>query len=128
MGLNSSLSGSSHGNVFHQLLLCFYTQERIHNGMLFLSVNALVILPICSSVLYLGFQQLRLLSKISHSDAFTYHVSAIQIIGCLTCGERYIAVVHPMTYLGLKKRTMTSNVICGLVWLQLRSSDINTHF
>ncbi|KAJ0006176.1 hypothetical protein NQD34_013449, partial [Periophthalmus magnuspinnatus] len=133
----------------------------------YFSVNILVVFPICVSILYLGLQQRKGLAKISHSDAFTFHVAAVQIVNvlsslvtvigvhfcdslvlagnymffvcssvllafqCLTCGERYVAVVHPLTYLRLKKNILARNIICGLVWLlcvfqALSGSFVNT--
>ncbi|KAK2899498.1 hypothetical protein Q8A73_012627 [Channa argus] len=110
--------------------------------------NILLILPLSNLVLYIGYQQWRQQRRIStataaasHSDIFTYHMVAMEMIvglGCLfycvgvyidltemmsfgleifssawstkihfhtlTCVERYLAVVHPVTYLGLKNK------------------------
>lgn len=35
----------------------------------------------------------------------------------LVCLERYVAVVHPVTYLRLKTKTRLRNMTCGLVWV-----------
>ncbi|KAI9524359.1 hypothetical protein NQZ68_018096 [Dissostichus eleginoides] len=84
----------------------------------------LLILPICIFALYLGFQRWRQQSSTSsttsHSDIFTFHMVLMELVDyigstlriyawygrayfhVLTCVERYLAVVHPVTYLSLK--------------------------
>ncbi|KAF3837462.1 hypothetical protein F7725_004926 [Dissostichus mawsoni] len=88
-----------------------------------------LLLPLCIFVLYLGLQRWRQQSSTSstastnsHSDIFTFHMVVMELLcflgfnlcvyavyvenykifHILTCVERYLAVVHPVTYLNLK--------------------------
>ncbi|KAI3375588.1 hypothetical protein L3Q82_003900 [Scortum barcoo] len=127
----------------------------------FFTTNILLLLPLCIFILYLGLQQWRRQSSAStattsHSDIFTYHLVAVEMIsitGCilscfgireenvtvslvglsfwyftwygetsfhvLTCVERYLAVVHPITYLSLRgeRGIRVRNISIGCVWL-----------
>ncbi|CAJ1048239.1 uncharacterized protein LOC122870239 isoform X1 [Xyrichtys novacula] len=122
------------------------------------SARLLLLVPLYTLVLYLGFQhwrQHRSFTTASHSDIFTYHVAALQFIWVLTfiflvwvsssgpdqmivfsfflmcfswyvenffhvltCVERYLAVVHPITYMRLKNargvRIRNISIVC--VW------------
>ncbi|XP_078020888.1 uncharacterized protein LOC144459929 [Epinephelus lanceolatus] len=124
--------------------------------------NILLVLPLCILVLYLGLQRWRrqhstsTAGVTSHSDIFTYHVVAMELLGVfgctlsccavygdhdiifivgyylwaftwygetffhiLTCVERYLAVVHPVTYLSLRgeRGIRIRNISIGCVWL-----------
>lgn len=122
-------------------------------------INILLLLPLCTSVLYLGFRQWwqqRTRGPMNHIDAFTYNMSISEILNiigliCLcfaihtkvqpvaavglalfainvngqvifhtmACMERFLAVVHPITYMSLKKvngvRKRNVSIVC--VWL-----------
>lgn len=139
---------------------CFSYRATFFIFTSFTITNILLLLPPCTFVLYLGLQ--RWLKKssgaTSHSDIFTYHEVAMQIIGIfgcgfyvcgvytyvpqlvrtglllfsatsngqtffhmLTCAERYLAVVFPITYLSLRQRggVRIRNVTIACVWLIL---------
>ena len=146
---------------------CFYYRSSFFSFLAFSVTNILLLLPLCLFVFYLGLQrwQKRHLAsaaaKTSHSDIFTYHMVAMEMIGVfgcglyccgtgfnnlwltlvglysysaisygellfhiLTCVERYLAVVHPITYLGLRNRggVRIRNITIGCVWLLLCGS------
>ncbi|KAJ0069879.1 hypothetical protein NL108_016041, partial [Boleophthalmus pectinirostris] len=50
---------------------------------------------------------------------FLLNSSSVLIFQIVTCLERYLAVVHPVTYLNMKSRTwaLIRNLSCALVWL-----------
>ncbi|GLD73435.1 uncharacterized protein AKAME5_002476000, partial [Lates japonicus] len=125
----------------------------------------LLLLPLCSFILYLGLQrQLQQRSSsssssaatMSHSDCFTYHMAVMELVGVLgltlslygifmedlniiwvsvsligiswyggmlfhilTCVERYLAAVHPIIYLSLRKERgiRIRNITIGCLWL-----------
>ncbi|XP_078020846.1 uncharacterized protein LOC144459912 [Epinephelus lanceolatus] len=123
------------------------------------NTTKILLLPLSVLVLYLGHQrwrQQRSFSTTSHSDIFTYHMAAIELIYAfggtvafcgiytevsevvivgaylssmafpgqtcfhlLTCVERYLAVVHPITYMGLRQSggIKIRNISIGCVWL-----------
>ncbi|XP_061767852.1 C-C chemokine receptor type 8-like [Nerophis ophidion] len=111
------------------------------------------LLPLFIFILYAAFGQT---SSFTHSDMFTFHMAAIELIGvaasvmqvhamlaklphmiilgskffyltwfgqvffhALTCVDRYLAVVHPVTYLGLRQSqgVRLRNIIIAGVWL-----------
>lgn len=117
-------------------------------------VKTILLLPVCTSVLFLGLQQWwrQRRSFTSHSDLFTLHLAAMELFwvsgffciisdeflflkigkcACLvaffgeimfhvlTCVDRYLAVVHPVTYLGLKtsRGIRIRSVTIRCVWL-----------
>ncbi|XP_078020887.1 uncharacterized protein LOC144459928, partial [Epinephelus lanceolatus] len=122
----------------------------------------LLLLPLCILVLYLGLQRWQrqrstsTAAAMTHSDIFTYHMVAVELVGLLgcilsccgvfwehldvftvgyylwaftwygemffhilTCVERYLAVVHPVTYLSLRgeRGIRIRNISIGCVWL-----------
>ncbi|XP_078020889.1 uncharacterized protein LOC144459930 [Epinephelus lanceolatus] len=163
MAGNSSSSNDSilHSN-FPVAILCLFTRPGSLVYTALNITNILLLLPLCILVLYLGLQRWQrqrstsTAAMTSHSDSFTYHMVAMQLIrvvGCtvcfcaiiwghvitfyagyflrvftwygelcfhkLTCVERYLAVVHPVTYLSLRgERGMRiRNISIGCVWL-----------
>ncbi|TNN36269.1 hypothetical protein EYF80_053558 [Liparis tanakae] len=174
MSVNSSSSSSlpsnsSSLNFYKFLQKCSDTTAGTFSIITFTVTLLLLILPPCVFVIYLGFQrwrQQRSGTTMSHSDLFTLHNVAMElvniggsIINCcgvltrlpvvmmlgvclvsinlcgqllfhtLTCVERYLAVVHPVTYLGLKKGKgiRLRNISIGCVWL-LAFSNIGLRF
>ncbi|TNN26490.1 hypothetical protein EYF80_063373 [Liparis tanakae] len=155
----SSLPSNSSLNIFDFIKKCYDTTAGTFSIITFIVTLLLLILPPCVYVIYLGFQrwrQQRSGTTMSHSDVFTLHMVAMElvsivgsIISCcgvltslpevmivgmclfsinvsgqqfyhtLTCVERYLAVVHPVTYLGLKKGKgiRLRNISIGCVWL-----------
>ncbi|XP_035814022.1 uncharacterized protein LOC118471782 [Amphiprion ocellaris] len=120
----------------------------------------LLLLPLSIFILYLGYQRWRRqrsFKSTSHSDVFTFHNAALQLIGVLgallflfghyfdlrvlrnvgflctstlylgenyfhilTCVERYLAVIHPVTYMGLRnsRGVWIRNICIAVAWLQ----------
>ncbi|KAL7374921.1 hypothetical protein ABVT39_009045 [Epinephelus coioides] len=133
------------------------------------NTTKILLLPLFILVLYLGhqrWQQQRSFSTTSHSDIFTYHMAAIELIYAfgstvafcgiytgiyevvivgayvssmafpgqtcfhlLTCVERYLAVVHPVTYMGLRQSAFVSSMLCFVLgqgrWAGTGSEWIN---
>ncbi|GAA6225468.1 uncharacterized protein LOC111236664 [Lates japonicus] len=130
----------------------------------FISVALLVtkvslLLPLLIFILYIGHQRWQRQpssAATSHSDIFTYHLAAIELVfmlaialyfcgsftgllwmtkagfyvsalvipgeiclHLLACVERYLAVVHPVTYMGLRQSAGVKirNISIGCVWL-----------
>ncbi|TNN38144.1 hypothetical protein EYF80_051682 [Liparis tanakae] len=164
MSVNSSSSSSLRSNSssmkIHDLIQkCYDTTAGIFSLTALTITSLLLILPLCVYVIYLGFQrwrQQRSGTTMSHSDVFTFHMVAVELMNIvgtitlccgvatrlpvvmmvgvyllginvfgqqffhtLTCVERYLAVVHPVTYLGLKKGKgiRLRNISFGCVWL-----------
>lgn len=157
MSVNSSFpSNSSLGfPVYH----CFNSTVTTLIYSTFNITRVVLLLPLSILVLYLGHQrwrQQRSFTTTCHSDIFTYHTAAMELIWVLgsafffcgstadlpqmitggvclssitycgenffhllTCVERYLAVVHPITYLGLRKArgVRIRNISIGCVWL-----------
>ncbi|KAK2899518.1 hypothetical protein Q8A73_012647 [Channa argus] len=121
MSDNSSFNSS----IRFSLTSCLESRTTIFIFMSLLIIDLLLLLPLLLFVLYLGLQQWRhhcsgsATSPMSHSDFFTYNMAALDLITILglvftvllaktlfhvlTCVERYLAVVHPITYLSLRK-------------------------
>ena len=157
MSVNSSSSSNSPLNSL---------AYRCSNSTVFFSITAAfqvtratLLLPLSIVVLHLGhrrWRQQHSSTSTSHSDIFTYHMAAMDLIWglgavlysssyftdlpdmmiaatclssitfygesffhLLTCLERYLAVVHPVTYLGLRKArgVRIRNITIGCVWL-----------
>lgn len=127
--------------------------------IIYTSINIILLLPLCMSVLYLGLQQWwqqRTRVPMNHIDAFTYNITINEIMNimgfmCLCigvhtnvqpvagvgvtlfavnlngqmsfhtmiCMERYLAVIHPITYLGLKNMNgvRKRNTAIVSIWL-----------
>lgn len=128
-------------------------------GMVYNMTKMLLLVPLSVLVLYHGYRrwrQQRSFKTMTHTDVFTYHLAAVELIGLLgtvlfccgyysdlpnlvtagyyltscvfygetffhilTCGERYLAVVHPITYLGLRnpRGVRIRNFSIGCAWL-----------
>ncbi len=159
MSVNSFSSNYSH--VFSGMY-CLLTRPSSFIYIAFNITNILLLLPLCVFILYLGLQRWRqqrstsTAAMASHSDSFTYHLVAMELIGVLgyilcccgiysnhsvillvgyclcsstwygemffhilTCVERYLAVVHPITYLSLRgeRGIRIRNISIGCVWL-----------
>ncbi len=157
MSVNSSYSSNS--SLDSELFPCSNSIISSLISTAFNITKAVLILPLSILVLYLGLQrrrQQRSFTTTSHSDIFTYHAAAMELIwvlgsafffcgtsndlpemaivtSCLfsltfcgetffhllTCVERYLAVVHPITYLGLRQSNgvRIRNISIGCVWL-----------
>ncbi|XP_034060531.1 uncharacterized protein LOC117538739 [Gymnodraco acuticeps] len=153
MSSNSSNASSSSEYT------CFRCRPSFIFFISYSVANILVLLPLCSSIFYLGVQRYRGRDSTirgSHSDVFTYHMAVMEMVGVLgsiinclgailanplllkivfyfylfstngqmpfhilTCVERHLAVVHPITYLRLRNRggIMIRNVSIAFAWL-----------
>ncbi|KAI3376422.1 hypothetical protein L3Q82_016443 [Scortum barcoo] len=108
---------------------CFDVHVIIFISGAFAITKFFLQLPLSIFILHLGHQrwrQQRSFKTTSHSDFFTLHMAALELISelgsafhILTCVERYLAVVHPVTYLGLKQSggIRIRNISTGCVWL-----------
>lgn len=156
MSVNSSFPSNSSlsSPVYH----CSHSTVTTLIYSTFTVTRAVLLLPLSILVLYLGHQrwrQQRSFTTTCHSDIFTYHTAAMELIWVLglalffcgstadlpemitggvclssmvfygenffhllTCVERYLAVVHPITYLGLRKArgVRIRNISIGCVW------------
>lgn len=159
MSLNySEESSSSSASMYNILQTCMKTTSGIINLSLVTAINVSVVLPLAALVLYVSVQRWLQSSHftVSHSDHFTYHMIASQVLNfsglvfvfygvnadhtltvhvglfifgsnlfahmvfdTLTCAERYLAVVHPVTYRNLKnaKGARIRNSASGSSWL-----------
>ncbi|KAM3590993.1 uncharacterized protein V6R79_020303 [Siganus canaliculatus] len=167
MSVNSSSSSSNASfpppasflSPYSQIFQCHNSKDGTFNITAFFIVSTVLILPLCALVFYLGLQRWRRRrpgAVTSYSDAFTYHMVAMElvnILGCtliccgvhadvqllviagifvifinlfgqmyfhlLTCVERYLAVVHPVTYRNLWKQNAVRvrNGASGCGWL-----------
>lgn len=139
--------------------VCFHHRSTFLSFTAFCVTNILLLLPVCILVLYVGvrrWQRSSSAAPTSHSDVFTYHMVAMEmigVVGCafyccgacvkvpllmtvgvylysvtssgqiffhiLTCVVRYLAVVRPVTYQGLRTRAgiRIRNVTIGCIWL-----------
>ena len=149
MSANSSSTNGTLDPLYH----CFDVPVTFFISVAFTATKFLLFVLLFFLVLHVGHRRRR---QPSHSDVFTFHMAAVELIsvlGCcffccvfysdlpqmkivgfyalhivfpgqtlfhtLTCVERYLAVVHPVTYLGLKQSggVRIRNISCGCVWL-----------
>ncbi|XP_078020845.1 uncharacterized protein LOC144459911 [Epinephelus lanceolatus] len=145
-------------NASSSSMYCMDVSAGLYISVTF-NTTKILLPPLFILVLYLGHQrwrQQRSFSTTSHSDIFTYHMAAIELIYAfggtvafcgiytevsevvivgaylssmafpgqtcfhlLTCVERYLAVVHPITYMGLRQSggIKIRNISIGCVWL-----------
>lgn len=150
---NSSNVTSNNLLVYNCTTFIFYSKTIVF------ALRIILLLPLCSLVLYLGRQQWRLkrsFNTASHSDICTYHVAAMELVwvlgifieyggiytsqtviqtvgsfACLftyygeiifhvlTCVDRYLAVVHPIIYLGLRnaRGARIRNITISCTWV-----------
>nr|XP_057922592.1 mu-type opioid receptor-like [Doryrhamphus excisus]XP_057922593.1 mu-type opioid receptor-like [Doryrhamphus excisus] len=129
---------------------CFISTPMRIPYMLY-NITNMLLLTLFISILYAACHQT---SSFTHSDMFTFHMAAIELIGVvssamrfygvltedvsiitignmlfffiwygqvflhmLTCMDRYLAVVHPVTYMGLKQKQGLRNITIAGVWL-----------
>ncbi|KAL7375538.1 hypothetical protein ABVT39_019136 [Epinephelus coioides] len=161
MAVNSSSNNSLH-SILSLDIYCYITRPSSLIFATYFFIHILLVLSLCIFVLYLGLQRWRrqrstsTAAMTSHSDSFTYHMVAIELIGVsgcilcccgiildnayilyvgfipwaftwygetffhiLTCVERYLAVVHAVTYLSLKgeRGIRIRNISTGCAWL-----------
>lgn len=146
-------------NMFNVLYECMISEMGQVGLISYTVINTILLLPLCLSVLYLGFQQWWQQgtgAPMNHIDAITYNMiisEILNIIGVICscfavhtklqpvaavgvslyiinlngqmffhtilCVERYLAVVHPITYLSLRKTNgaRIRNIAIVCVWL-----------
>lgn len=146
-------------NMFFVLYNCAVSMTGQVGLIIYTSINIIILLPLCISVLYLGLQQWWqqcTRAPMNHIDALTYNITISEIINimghmCLCiaiyinvqpvagvgvtlmavnlngqmsfhtmiCMERYLAVIHPITYLSLKKTNgvRKRNTAIVSIWL-----------
>lgn len=86
---NASFSSSlpcTPSNMFFFFYNCMISQPGQVQLIIFTSINVIVVLPLCFSVLYLGLQQWwqqRTRAPINHNDAFIYNMTISDIINIL---------------------------------------------
>lgn len=152
------MSVSSNSSANHPSLQCLSFRTPVLILTAYTLTKALVFLPFSVFIIYVVHQRWRQQHShsASHSDMFTYHVTAMEVISLLastflfsgiytdvpwmvqggfyvlhaslpglvsfhvlTCVDRYLAVVHPITYRGLRQSggVRIRNVSIGCVWL-----------
>ncbi len=156
MSANSSSTSNSSNFPFYY---CSNSKVSFNISIAIGVVRTILTLPLYTLVLYLGHQrwrQQRSFKTTSHSDIFTYHMAALDLIWImgfcfyfcgtyanlsemiivalcalfisfygeasfhlLTCVERYLAVVHPITYMRLRQSdgVRIRNISIRCVWL-----------
>lgn len=102
---------------------CFFHGQNFVIFTTFTTTYILLIVPLCILILYQGLKKWRQntsfsSASVSHSDCFTYHCVTM-FFHILTCLERFVAVVHPITYLSLKteRGIRIRNATIACVWL-----------
>lgn len=86
---NASFSSSlpcTQTNMFFFFYNCMISQPGQVRLIIYTSINIIVLLPICISVLYLGLQQWwqqRTKAPINHNDAFIYNLTISEILNIL---------------------------------------------
>lgn len=149
-------------SLYTAMATCFQYRSTLFILTSFSITNIVLLLPFYIFILYLGLQRwwkqrsASTAAATSHSDIFTCHMVAIEMIGIfgcgfycwgvfvsviwwmmlgvyffsvtssghifihiLTCVERHLAVVHPITYVSLRNRggVRIRNVTIGCAWL-----------
>ena len=146
-------------SLYYEMQHCFRSTAGTLSITLFTVTSFVVLLPLYIYIAYLGLQRWRQQHSsmtMNHSDVFTYHMVAVELISVtgstliccgvhtdhpqvmmvgicllsiniygqmlfhiLTCVERYLAVVHPVTYLSLRKASgiRIRNTTIGCVWV-----------
>lgn len=179
MSVNSSSSSSSLNSShppfpflppsIYQVQMCLSSTSVYYTLISFTIISCLVVLPLCILVIHQGLQrqrQQRSNMTTNHSDRFTYHMAAIEILGILgsiiivcgtktglpllmtvgtdfvfinstgqtlfqflTCVERYLAVVHPITYRSLRegRGIRIRDIAIGCCWLLCFAATLVTH-
>lgn len=140
---------------------CFVIRPSSIVYTVFFMINAVILIPACTCIVYLGIRQWRQQHSVSstsiksHTDILTYHMVFVELFGVvgfifccyevccnvdilvvgyfiwtfswfvetffhlLICLERYLAVVHPITYLSLRteRGIRIRNIRIGSTWL-----------
>lgn len=147
MSINSSSSSNASHSALRPISLydevneCYFSEMGIGSTIVFSTVNNVFLLPLFIVILSLGAHRWRQQHQRTktHSEVFTVHIVAAELIGVasstiicsasvtgmkavmivglyscsvyhflilslqmLTCVERYLAVVHPIIYVGLR--------------------------
>lgn len=141
---------------YNETRACLETKPAAVCFIAYTITNIAIQLPLCIYIIYLGFQRQQSGTPMTHSDFFTYHIVAVELIGILgtlaivcaiytelcfmnllgtvtilcysfgqmsinilSCGERYLAAVYPITYLGLRKAKgiRIRNIAMTCAWL-----------
>ncbi|CAB1451392.1 unnamed protein product [Pleuronectes platessa] len=105
----SPLLCSSNASFFPVIFTCF-VQHPVSPSIFFaFTFTNVLFLPLYLLVLWMGLRRWRdqgsaASGPTSHSDVFTYQIVSLEItlFHCFTCVERYVAVVYPITYRGLR--------------------------
>ncbi|XP_043953565.1 uncharacterized protein LOC122820306 isoform X1 [Gambusia affinis] len=107
----------SNGSSVPFYLYCYVTESSSLIYFSFLITNICILLPVCTFVLHCGHQrrQLKLLfsssAALSHSDCFTFHLVAMEIIGLFGCGA-CAAGIHELD----SNLLMVGNFSFALAW------------
>ncbi|KAI9524494.1 hypothetical protein NQZ68_018178 [Dissostichus eleginoides] len=155
----AAISSSTSNSSSLRDSFCANSMVSFNIGNSILVLRTILLLPVCTFVLYLGhkrWRRQRSFKTTNHSDMITYHQMAMSPIwslgvvcslcgtyailpklrlaavlttffvfygdvwfNVLTCVERYLAVVHPLIYLGLKNErgARFRNIGIACVWL-----------
>lgn len=157
METNSSASLENFCAIFHEEInVCLKATSAVVSITAYTITNITIQLPLCIYIIYLGFQRQRSGTPMKHSDFFTYHMVAVELVGILAtlaivcgihtnlcfinllglvmfffynsgqtwinifaCVERYLAAVHPIIYLSLRKvkGNRIRNIAVSCAWL-----------
>lgn len=107
----------SNGSSVPFYLYCYVTGSSSLIYFSFLITNICILLPVCTFVLHCGHQrrQLKLLfsssAALSHSDCFTFHLVAMEMIGLFGCGA-CAAGIHELD----SNLLMVGNFSFALAW------------